>query len=219
MLVEGSFLLAVPCGFCGKMEIQRISLFQLAKGKKEKFTCSCGKAQIYIKTQDYKTFEFNIPCSICGEDHIFYYTLHQLFTGKGYMGKCSLTGSDILVIGNKDWIESYTKKANAQMDQIMEELGFDNYFYNPDIMMDALDGVHKIAEEGNLYCDCGSKEIDMSLFPDRIELKCLKCNSISVIYAENREDLTYLENTHSIILHEKTFVCIDAIYYNGNRQN
>lgn len=215
MLIIGSFFIAVRCGICSKFEIQEISLFELNKGKQNKFICQCGETEFYIKTDDYKTFSFTIPCPTCDGDHVFSFSLKKLLSSKGSAEKCSLTHWDMLLVGKKEWIEEHSSKTNREIDNIMEELGFDNYFNSPEVMIEALDLVHKIAEQENLYCDCGSKNIDMNLFPDRIELRCLACNSVSVIYAENKEDLNHLVNTSVIIMHEKTFACIDAIHYNG----
>jgi len=67
-------------------------------------------------------------------------------------------------------------------------------------MFEVLNCLHDVAEEGYLYCECGSYQIEIDIFPDRIELNCKDCKSNSVIYAENDEDLNKIKETKKIEL-------------------
>jgi hypothetical protein len=219
MLLNGEFFVAVRCGICSKIEIYELSLFQLAKNKSRKIGCLCGNTEFTIKVDKNRKLYLTISCVACGSKHVFKYTIKEILSGRGYIEQCNLTKYDILWIGKKDWIEKAVEKANQEVEKMIKELGFDDYFHSPEIMIASLDVVHQIAEQQNLYCDCGSRDIDMSLYADRIELRCMKCNSINVIYAETREDLNNLINIHQIVMHERTFACIDAICYKGKMNN
>lgn len=219
MIIDSSIFIAVRCGACSKLETHEISIFQLEKGEYYQVDCLCESYSFYIKTYDFKNIFFKIPCSCCDGEHVFNYRLKDIMGENIYFGACETTREVVLCVGNKTHIEEKVERMNQEIDHIMEELGYETYFHNADIMIEGLNRIHNIAEQHNLYCDCGSSEIDMNLFPDRIELRCLKCSSLNVIYAETREDLLNIKNTHAIIMHEKAFACIDAINYNGEINN
>lgn len=219
MIIDSSIFIAVRCGACSKLETHEISIFQLQKGQYYKVDCLCGSYEYYIKTHDFKNIFFKIPCSCCDGQHVFSYRLREIMGSSVYFGACDVTREVVLCVGNKTHIEDKVEKMNQEIDNIMAELGYESYFHNADIMIEGLNRVHKIAEQDNLYCDCGSSDIDMNLFPDRIELCCLKCSSLSVIYTETKEDLLNIRNTHAIIMHEKAFACIDAINFQGEINN
>jgi hypothetical protein len=219
MVVNGKFHVAVRCEACSLWEIYPISLFKLKKGKINRFQCACKDSEFYIRTRDYKTFDFMISCAGCGKTHLFHYSLKDLFDEKGNVGKCHHTYVDVLLVGAQSWIKEYVRTVHKEVLEIMKELGFYNYFCNPEIMIKSINYIHMIAKEKKLFCDCGSTSIQMNLYFDRIELKCMRCNSISVIYTETIEDLKNLIRVNPIILHEKAFTCIDAVYYKGNTEN
>ncbi len=219
MVFSGEFCVAVRCESCSHWEIHSISLFELRKGEKNPIRCSCEDSEFYIETKDYKTFTMTVPCAGCGETHVFHYTIRDLFTKQGHVGKCSHTYGDILLVGNRTWIKQYIGKVHKEVLEIMKQLGFYNYFCNPEIMIRAINRIHAMAQGKKLYCDCGSTSIHMNLYYDRIELKCMHCSSINVIYTENGEDLKNLMRANPIVLHQNAFTCIDAADYTRNTEN
>ncbi len=97
-------------------------------------------------------------------------------------------------------------------------LDFDGYFTNFEIMLKCVEKVHKLQDKKNVYCDCGSNKIEVKLFNDRIELKCLNCHSIKMIYAENEEDYKNICEKDFIEMHKNSFECIDAINMKNDRK-
>ena len=68
-------------------------------------------------------------------------------------------------------------------------------------MLQALDVIHDIAAEGALNCDCGSDDINIELFSDKIQLICNKCGSHLNIDAVNKIDLKNLKQLNRVQLH------------------
>lgn len=215
MIISSSIFLAVRCQACSKLETHELSIFRLQKGKYRKMKCVCSNHEFQIKIDHLNNIYFKIPCSCPEGEHVFQYKLKDILRVKLHFGVCEETREVIFCVGNRNHIEEKVEGINREIDRIMESFGYESYFHNPEIMMESLNRVHALAEEHNLYCDCGSREIDMNLFPDRIELRCLKCNSLSVIYTETQEDLRNIKNTQAIIMHESAFACIDAINIMG----
>lgn len=213
MLLESDIHIGVYCGACVKYESHEISLFKLNKGKEVQIDSSCSDEYLIIKTYDFKSFYLSIYCPLCNTKHVYKYTLSELIKNKLKGFKCELTKLDIIFVGDKNDIDEIVQKSNNEIDDIMTKCGFEEHIKNPHIMMKVLDRIHDIAEKGNLFCDCGSKEVDVNLFDDRIELKCMNCNSLNAIYTETNQDYKNIENRNLIVLHESSFTCLDSMYF------
>jgi len=213
MLLNSSISLGVYCDKCGHYEMFDISIFSLSKDKTAKIESTCSDNYITVRTYDYKSFYFSVYCSSCNTRHIYKYTLSDILKGINREFKCDLTQLSILYIGERSKVEKYVEKSNKELDDIILKCGFDSHINNPYIMMKVLDKIHEIAEKGNLYCDCGCRDIDVSLFSDRVELKCMKCGSLNIVYAENIQDYENVANRERIVLHERSFTCLDSIFF------
>lgn len=66
-------------------------------------------------------------------------------------------------------------------------------------------------ENHRLDCDCGNSKLEIDFFYDSVEIKCLNCHSVSIIFAETEEDLSVLLKRDKIILKEHNISCIDSI--------
>jgi len=197
---------------CGSLKLHNVSLFNISKDRPIELKSDCGQESAYIKTKDYKTFSMEIPCFACQDTHVFKYTLKQLLKGN-IVTPCIETGMEICFIGDNENINELIDKYERDQ-EVMEKLDFYGYFENFDIMIQCLNRVRQLTSEGKIKCDCGNGEIKTETFSDRIELRCLDCDSIQMIYAENEEDLGYLIRRESITMHKHGFVCIDAINQN-----
>ncbi len=215
MLLTGRLYLAYFCSQCSKFEEFEINLFKLKKDLELIVRSSCSDEYISVKTYDYKTFYFSVPCIACNTRHVYKYTLSAILKNKRKKFRCRLSNLDILCIGEEKYIEDIVEKSTRDLNEIMAKCGFDEYIENPNLMIKTLDKIHEIAEKGNLYCDCGGREIDINLFSDRIELRCIKCHSVNIIYAENYSDYKNLINKNMIELHKESFTCLDSIYHSG----
>mgnify|MGYP001354225794 FL=1 len=71
--------------------------------------------------------------------------------------------------------------------------------------------LYTLKKENKINCNCGYSQINIELFSDRIELECLNCHSVKLIFAETEEDLSVLSKKDKIILEEKNISCIDSI--------
>ncbi len=213
MLLESDIHIGVYCGACCKYESHEISLFKLHKDEEVQINSIRSDEYITIKTYDYKNFYLSVYCPSCNTRHIYKYTLSQIIKNKLKVFKCELTKLDIIFVGDKNDIDESIEKLNNEINDIMTKCGFEEHIKNPHIMMKVLDRIHEIAEKGNLFCDCGCQEVDVNLFYDRIELKCMMCNSLNIIYTETHQDFKNIANRELIVLHESSFTCLDSIYF------
>ncbi len=215
MIVKSTMYIALYCPYCEEYEKIQISYFKLKKGKEYIVKSECNDSFISVMTYDYKTIYFSVSCTLCNTRHRFIYTLDSLLKDENKIFKCKLAQMDILHIGDKEYIDNIVEASVNQLRQNMDKHGFDDYITNPHIMMKVLDKIHEISKNRSLFCDCGSDIIDINLFSDRIELTCMKCNSINIIYAENYSDYEIISKRNLIVLHERSFTCLDSIHYSG----
>ncbi|WP_425446199.1 hypothetical protein [Dethiothermospora halolimnae] len=213
MFIRSDVAFAVKCEICGKVKVQKMSLFDIRKGKGLKLYCNkCKQHNATIKTVDFKSFSIEVPCFACQDTHIFRYSLKELISDRKIC-KCPETGMEILFIGKHDNINTIVQDHKEDSNLTINELGFYDYFNNPETMMRVINIVRKLEMEEKIYCDCGIGDIDINLFPDRVELNCSNCNSIQVIYAENETDLHNIMDKEGITMHKNSFGCIDAINF------
>jgi hypothetical protein len=215
VLIDTNIAFAIRCDICGKIEVHNMSMFDLSKNRIIELKCSCGQSSAIMETKDYRNFWLQIPCFDCQDIHVFKYTLKQLLKGNVVV-RCIETGMEISFIGSANDINQLIDKYQNEHQGLLSELGFYDYFVNFDIMMECINKIRELDDSGNIRCECGSDKIEVSLYEDRIELKCMECGSIQVIFAETEEDLKSLLDKESIFMHKHTFQCLDAINQNND---
>ncbi|MBS4534915.1 hypothetical protein GOQ29_04705 [Clostridium sp. D2Q-14] len=215
MLVNTNLALAIQCNKCHSICTNKITLFQLKNNKYININCTCGEVKARIKTENYKEYRLEIPCFVCEEIHIFKYSLDQLLKGN-IVVRC-LNGMEICFIGDESDVKELLKKKEEDFTKVLNDLSFYDYFVNNDVMIKIANKIKELKKEGSIICECGENNIGIRLFPDRIELKCLKCEGVQIIYAETIEDYNNLLYRDYIMIHKDMVEYIDRFSYNNDR--
>lgn len=213
MLINTNIAFAVRCSECGSLKVHDTSLFELFINKRTELVCTCGQQNAIIKAKDYKSLWVDIDCFVCQDKHTFKYTLKQLLRGN-IITRCIESGIEICFMVSDGDINELVENYEMNSEILCKGLDFLDYFNNPEIMTKSLERIKKIDSEGLLSCSCGDNNIEMNIFPDRIELKCMNCEGIKLIYAENNDDYNNFISKDKIVLRENGFECIDAINQN-----
>lgn len=211
MLLNTGTTLAMRCSSCGKLDFHHLSAFSLSGGKAAKISCSCGATKLILGTKKFKQYWLQIPCILCETNHLVYYTHKKLWSDEVSYLYCSDTNVELGFLGPEEKVKIIAESYESNLESLIDELGYDDYFHNPEIMFEVLNNLHDIAEAGYLYCQCGNYQIEVDIFPDRIELNCRDCDSISIIYAETEEDLQIIKEVEKIELAENGFKCLDSL--------
>lgn len=211
MILATEFWVAMRCPSCGKLDFHSVSRFVFAGNKNHKIICSCGSPKLIIGTKNRRQFWFQIPCVLCETNHLVYYKAKQLWSPDITFFYCNETGVELGFFGPRDEVHNVADNYEHNLETMVEEMGYDDYFLNPEIMFEVLNCLHDIAEEGFLYCECGSMQIEIDIFPDRIELQCKDCKTISIVYAESEEDLEKIKNIKKIELVKSGFKSLDSV--------
>jgi len=102
---------------------------------------------------------------------------------------CPESGMKLCFIGGDEEVRGKVDSFENELDKLIDMFGYDSYFKNTQVMFDALNKIHDIAEQGNLQCQCGNSDIDLLLLSDKILLKCRNCDSNRIVYAASNGEL------------------------------
>jgi len=199
-LIPTNSTIAIRCAACGELEFHTLSLFDFAGTNLLKLECSCGKSVLQISTKDRKKFCWQIECPICETKHLLYLSRKQIWSDAALSIFCEENGVEIGYVGPNQKVLECVERDDRSISDMAEELGYADYFDNPDIMYEVLDRLYEIAESGQLKCNCGNNDIAIEIFPDYLELRCECCKSYAVIMAATEQDLEIINNLDEIHL-------------------
>lgn len=200
MLVNTNTMLSYKCPVCGSSEILQMSIFELSQKDISFITCRCKKSGIRIRKKSFSKFEINVPCFACGDSHNYPLLRRSLFANDTRMFVCPKTSTCLCVMGSELYVRKQLNTIESQLDEIIDSLGYEHEFYNARVMLDSLNLIHDIAEKGGLFCECGSRNIELTLHTEKIVLKCSKCRGRYTISAISDDDYQNLTRRKNIIL-------------------
>lgn len=192
MVIETVFTLALYCPCCGKTKDHEISWFDFKNKESRKLICSCGQIQAEVKSIIRGQCLLYIPCPVCQTRHVICINSKNIKLKRLYCYKENL---ELGFVGSP----SEVAHTIAQHKHGLQMLEADTDIKNPQIIVGMLNRLHDIAENGRLYCECGSFDIEANLLDDGIELFCLKCGEHLRFFAQV-EDLRYLKSINDLEL-------------------
>lgn len=204
MLIETSPTIAYKCSSCGSYAFFKMSMFELIQKKQCSFVCHCQKTSLQIHEDEFSGYKIIIGCIGCGDEHSYILSRRGLLHNTNIFS-CPKTGMQLCVLGKDSDVREKVDSIEREMDEIIDEFGYESYFKNTQVMLDSLNKVHDIAEQQKLLCECGNNDIELLLLPDRIYLRCKKCMADKSIYASSNEDLRETLLKQQILLTNPVF--------------
>lgn len=205
MIINTTTVLAMRCPKCGKMDLHAISLFDFAGSSSKKIVCDCGATVVIMGRKNRKNFSLQVNCGMCEVKHIYYHSLKELWSSYVMAFLCMETGLEIGFIGPKDKVKEAVRNQDKTLADLAEDVGITDFFENPDVMRQVLDWLYNISQKESLTCNCGNNNIDIEIFPDRLELSCGYCGNMGVVFGETKNDLLAVKKLHKIQLSEQGF--------------
>jgi hypothetical protein len=202
MVINTGTVLALSCPYCGKLNFHAISFFAFSGKKSLCFDCNCGQGTITITRMKSNRFVLKTGCIMCETNHIYYFNYKMLFAHQVMSLICLETGLEIGFIGSRDQVVARASQLQISLNDFVDDKGYEDYFDNPEIMLQALEYLNRITKKGSIKCKCGNNSIDLDILPDRLELVCNDCGNKGIIFAENKEDLLALKGMGKIELSE-----------------
>lgn len=212
MIIETGALLAMRCPECGKLDYHKLSRFDFGLRKKVEVTCKCGFVKLVVNTKDRKNYVLQVPCVVCESKHLRSISARRFWSGEVNYLFCQETGLELGYLGPDEEVRELAEAQEESIESLAGDFdGEDRYFNNSEIMYEVLNCLHDIAEQGSLYCQCGNLDVEVDIFPDRLELHCKECDSINIIYAETEDDLRVIKGVDTIELTRNGFGYLDSL--------
>jgi len=209
MLISTQTTMALRCPHCGKMDFYALSRFNCSGRSIAKISCECGANLLSICQKGKGLFRLQINCGMCETKHILTLKGEEIWNTDVLPLKCESTEVEIGFIGLKDAVMKSVKKIDRSLREIAEELGYDKYFINADIMYQVLELLRKMADEGQMSCGCGSSQLEVEVYPDRVELFCPHCDAVGIVFAETVKDLQWVQHMGQVQLEARTYQYLD----------
>lgn len=197
-VVRAGWSVALYCQRCGKIHIHDISYFA-QRNSGAVLRCGCNYPQATLARTDRTFFELQIPCLVCNSVHTARYKSRQLLKMKVEKIYCAKDCFELGYIGKRERIEEILAFNKRQFERVS---GDDNeeQIEKQQILLEALNRIHDIAEAGDVNCACGHSEIAADLLGDSIVLECCRCGGYCVLPARSEQDLRRLDETRYIEL-------------------
>lgn len=202
MLVDANVTIAYKCSSCGTFEFFNLTIFNLAYKKQYVLKCKCGESYVTLTRESARDYSIGIPCIGCGNEHKYILSRKEILNRNINIFNCPEKGIQQCFLGNDEAVRKKVDMLEKEMDELISMFGYDNYFSNTQVMFDALNKIHDIAEQGNLHCECGSDNVELIMLPDKIKLVCCKCSGNEIISAASNEDLKDILTKSQIMLSE-----------------
>lgn len=197
VIVSASTTFAIRCPRCGKLELAPVSRFAFGKGRSVKVACSCGGHTLTTGTKRGQVF-LQVPCYLCDGLHFLYYSPKQFWNAKLEEVSCVETSLQLGVFGSLPEVEQYARPGGGELERLLEDSAFDDYFDHREVMYQMLARIHTLAAEGNVTCACGNHKLAIDIYPDRLDLTCADCGRHKSVSARSDVDLVELERTARI---------------------
>ncbi|HLV10724.1 MAG TPA: hypothetical protein VKY40_10970 [Halanaerobiales bacterium] len=200
MVIELSTAFAIRCPACGHLDIYELNIFQFSGEENVEISCDCGAHIALIYKKGSKYISISYYCIICDDEHNIVMP-QKVFWSQNRLQSllCLNTEINLGYFGRPDLIKKEVERQQEELNSMANELGFDE-FDNPEIMLEILDYLHDVAAEGGLYCECGSHDISIELYSNKLKLSCNRCNSIRQLLASKKSDLNKLKKTDEIVI-------------------
>ncbi|NLL17834.1 MAG: hypothetical protein GX262_02280 [Clostridia bacterium] len=186
MLIETQAVIALLCPGCGRLSWHVLSLFSL--GRKQSFHCECGNHLLTVVRKRNK-YWFLTECVFCQSEHCRPFTrkeivapyAHDLYCREGdYVTGC---------FGPKEEVKKHFNVHRRSLTQVALEATSPDYFQDSKVMFGILERLYEMAETGELTCTCGNHNLEIEIFPDKVEVRCQKCGMEVLVPAALPEDL------------------------------
>ncbi|HHY06684.1 MAG TPA: hypothetical protein GX532_06910 [Clostridia bacterium] len=200
MLISTYTIVALRCSKCGKIELYSLSRFSCGKQGQVELFCECGNCLMVLTRQGRSLYYLQTSCLLCEKKHVFKMQGKEIWNKYICSLICENTGVGLAYLGQKEKVRQAIKEEHRSLEKLVQELGFEEYFINPNVMFSVLECLRETIKKGQAYCSCGSGNLTTEVFPARVELCCPYCHAIGIVFAETANDLQKLQAMQGIEL-------------------
>jgi ribosomal protein S27E len=198
-----------------------LSRFRCGKRNPFHLSCECGSNLLEISRKGREAYWLRVLCNLCETEHVFHLSGAQIWNKKALSLHCENTQIVLGYLGSKEEVlkaineeADLTKGIAAQAAQLENR----DFYVNSAIMLQVLEALRKIDEQGQISCSCGRSELEFETYPDRVEIRCVDCQAVGIVFAESVRDLRNINKTEAIQLAAATRKYIDDSSFRGKKK-
>ena len=200
MLMSTRTIAALRCSKCGKMDLYSISRFSCGKNGQLKIFCECGHCLMMLVRKGRNFYRLQVDCLMCDSMHDYKLPGKTIWNMQIYPLICNNMGLEFGYLGSKEEIIRIIQQEERSVRELINELDYEQYFLNPEVMKRAKEIIRDLLENGKVLCGCGTRQLETDFLSDRIEVYCPYCHAVGIIFTETPSDLRKLEGLQGIEL-------------------
>lgn len=177
MIINFDRTAAYRCPACGEITFGNFSMFELSGTKGVSIQCTCGQSALLIVPENKNQFTVVADCMICDEPHRFSLPFHALAKKDCTEFTCPDVMITLACIGRNEAVHNAIIKSEHYISELLAACGLEHTGKNGVTMLKALDKIQELSDDENLYCQCGSKMIDVEIREDDLILECCLCGA------------------------------------------
>ena len=211
MVINKTTTIAVRCLDCGPFTVETINIFYLSGNGEYEVRCSCGHKKARLSCADSRNIKIYYYCPVCNSEHKRIISAARFWSNAAeYPLVCRVTGLNLGYYGQHQLIKKREMEEKKEMESLVNEFASDD-FVNPEIILEVLDYLHDLADQGALKCECGSVDINISLCNDKLKLLCGNCTNFIIVPASSREELNDLKTLSELELRRDIYLLQEVI--------
>lgn len=202
LILTTNTTVAMQCPRCGELEFQALSIFAFSGQGRKVLFCSCGAQLMSITSKNRQQFNTAYTCVYCGKTHYLKLNRLALWGNAALPINCPEVEASVGYIGPKREVIQACHEREKSIGELAVELGYEEEFENPEVMVQILDHLRLLAKQGGLGCACGNQQLTFELMQDRIELYCECCEAMGILYADSIDNVYEIKGMNSLYLEE-----------------
>lgn len=198
MIKEFKKSIGYICPVCSAITVKNINLFDFSGSGSTEFCCinpECRHKSVTIAPKKDR-YAISIHCPICDETHIYNIRKITFWQSDFFVLHCPESGFGVLFIGSEQRIKEEISEQEKLINELEEDFAVSEEL---SIIFEAVEHINALAKSDSIFCSCGSRNIAIEIYNDRITLFCRDCNMRKEIKTD-KESLENLLKSSTLVL-------------------
>ncbi len=188
------------CPVCGKLTHFDIHIFQFSGNQPVILECGCKKSFLAVQKVKKGGYAFYAPCLACNEVHSYEIGKKTFWNEPLVCFACPYTEFETFYAGTRMETEHAAPAYAKQLAAMTKNAGSGAYFLENPVAADIAERLLLLKRRGKLTCACGSKDVRLQVYYDRVELICACCSAEKVLDAIAESDAKRAAGLKSLVI-------------------
>lgn len=160
MLVNINTVVAVRCPWCGSIQLNSISPFQLSGGNQVTAKCQCGEELFTLRKRGSGKYQMKISCIACDYEHNYRLGYKELWKKDICVLSCLYTHIEVCFLGKRKHVVEAVERYEKELEEIINELGIEEFLDDEDLWSESFSQFMDTIERINFNKDLGKNKVD-----------------------------------------------------------